>query len=49
MVSSNKFFTSQHIGDGNFGIAENATENRSKLAAEMLKELESSQAQNYGQ
>lgn len=43
----NSTFVLNERGDGNFGIAENATENRSKLAAEMLKELESSQAQNY--
>jgi len=45
--SFNSTFVLSERGDGNFGIAENATENRSKLAAEMLKELESSQAQNY--
>ena len=45
--SFNSTFVLNERGDGNFGIAENATENRSKLAAEMLKELESSQAQNY--
>ena len=37
----------QYIGDGTSRTAENAYENRSKLAAEMLKELES-QNQNYG-